>query len=118
MVKHPEYKDPDEKPIYIPQLLFGELLTSANYNKKDKTTGGKNGYGAKLANIFSKEFSVKTLDHKRKKEWTQTFSNNMWTMNKPIIKKYVPILISSRLIFGIANCFDISLNLTIGPATS
>jgi DNA topoisomerase-2 len=87
VVKHPEYKDPDEKPIYIPQLLFGELLTSANYNKKDKTTGGKNGYGAKLANIFSKEFSVKTLDHKRKKEWTQTFSNNMWTMNKPIIKK-------------------------------
>ena len=86
VVKHPEYKDPDDAPIYIPQLLFGELLTSANYNKKDKTTGGKNGYGAKLANIFSKKFSVKTLDHRRKKEWTQVYSNNMWTMGKPTIK--------------------------------
>ena len=87
VVEHPEYKDPEGNPIYIPQLLFGELLTSANYNKKDKTTGGKNGYGAKLANIFSKAFSVKTLDHTRKKEWTQTFSNTMWTMNSPVIKK-------------------------------
>ena len=87
VIEHPEYKDADNNPIFIPQLLFGELLTSANYNKKDKTTGGKNGYGAKLTNIFSKNFSVKTLDHRRKKEWTQTFENNMWTMNESIIKK-------------------------------
>ena len=42
---------------YPPQLIFGELLSSTNYNEKDiKTIGGKNGYGSKLVNIFSKYF--------------------------------------------------------------
>ena len=41
----------------IPQLIFGELLTSSNYDdSKKRTTGGRNGYGAKLANIFSTKF--------------------------------------------------------------
>ena len=40
--------------IYVPELIFGNLLTSSNYNDKEKkVTGGRNGYGAKLANIFS-----------------------------------------------------------------
>jgi len=38
---HPEYN------IYVPELIFGNLLTSANYEKKNKTTGGKNGIGSK-----------------------------------------------------------------------
>ena len=38
--------------IYIPELIFGHLLTSGNYDKKNKRTGGKNGYGSKLTNIF------------------------------------------------------------------
>lgn len=39
--------------IYIPELIFGNLLTSSNYNDKEKkVTGGRNGYGAKLCNIF------------------------------------------------------------------
>jgi len=84
---HPIYKDPEGEPIWIPQLLFGELLTSANYNKKDKTTGGKNGFGAKLTNIFSTEFSVKTLDKSRKLEWTQEYKKNMRTMGKGVTKK-------------------------------
>ncbi len=33
---------------YIPELIFGHLLTSSNYNKnEEKIVGGKNGYGAK-----------------------------------------------------------------------
>ena len=87
VAQHPIYKDPDGVPIWIPQLLFGELLTSANYDKKDKTTGGKNGFGAKLTNIFSKDFSVKTLDKKRKLEWTQKYSGNMRKMEKGKTKK-------------------------------
>ena len=48
VVEHPEYK------VYIPQMIFFELLTSGNYDKgEEKTTGGKNGYGAKLTAIFS-----------------------------------------------------------------
>jgi len=44
-------------------MVFGHLLTSSNYNDNDKkTTGGRNGYGAKLANIFSKNFTVETAD--------------------------------------------------------
>ena len=39
--------------IYVPELIFGHLLTSSNYDDDEKkTTGGRNGYGAKLANIF------------------------------------------------------------------
>lgn len=43
-----------EHGIYVPDLIFGHLLTSSNYDDNDKkTTGGRNGFGAKLANIFS-----------------------------------------------------------------
>lgn len=50
---HKEYK------IYVTELIFGHLLTSSNYeDKKKKVTGGRNGYGAKLTNIFSQYFCV------------------------------------------------------------
>ena len=54
--------------IYVPELIFGNLLTSSNYNDNiRKVTGGRNGYGAKLTNIFSKKFIVETADKKQKK---------------------------------------------------
>ena len=47
--------------MYVPELIFGTLLTSSNYNDEQrKVTGGRNGYGAKLCNIFSTEFTVET----------------------------------------------------------
>ena len=56
---HKEYN------IYVPELIFGHLLTSSNYDDTmKKVTGGRNGYGAKLANIFSKRFTVETADAK------------------------------------------------------
>lgn len=33
--------------IYIPELIFGNLLTSSNYETTGKTVGGKNGLGSK-----------------------------------------------------------------------
>jgi DNA gyrase/topoisomerase IV subunit B len=49
--------------MYVPELIFGHLLTSSNYDDEEqKVTGGRNGYGAKLANIFSTKFIVETLD--------------------------------------------------------
>ena len=49
--------------IYIPDLVFGNLLTGSNYNDDEKKiTGGRNGYGAKLANIFSSRFIVECED--------------------------------------------------------
>ncbi|KAJ7298345.1 hypothetical protein O6H91_Y003200 [Diphasiastrum complanatum] len=59
-------------------MIFGQLLTSSNYDDSEKkTTGGRNGYGAKLANIFSAEFIIETADGKRMKRYKQVFSNNM-----------------------------------------
>ena len=74
--------------IYNPQLIFGRLLTSSNYKKGEKrTVGGKNGYGAKIVNIFSTNFDIETVDRITKKKYTQSFKNNMTIVDKPIIKK-------------------------------
>ena len=78
-----------EENIYIPQMIFGELLTSGNYNKEEeKITGGKNGYGAKLTNIFSTYFKIETIDRIRKLKYTQVYSNNMDIKGEPIIESY------------------------------
>jgi len=77
---HPEYK------MYPPTLIFGKLLTSTNYDDNDEREwGGRNGYGAKLANIFSKQMDIETVDHLRKKKFKQTFTENMDKMSKPKI---------------------------------
>ena len=53
---------PKEK-VYVPEMIFGQLLTSSNYDdNQKKVTGGRNGYGAKLANIFSTKFVIHTAD--------------------------------------------------------
>ncbi len=83
----PVEKHSKEK-MYNAQLIFGELLTSSNYKKGEKKiVGGKNGYGAKITNIFSTEFSIETQDHIRKLNYQQTFRNNMNIVEKPKITK-------------------------------
>ena len=73
--------------LWVPELIFGELLTSTNYDKgEEKIWGGKNGYGSKLTNIFSKEFIIETIDHYSKKIYSQKFSNNMTQKETPNIK--------------------------------
>jgi DNA topoisomerase II len=63
--------------VYVPELIFGHLLTSSNYDDSiKKTTGGRNGYGAKLANIFSTEFTIETADGKRNKRYKQVWGLN------------------------------------------
>nr|CAB3267169.1 DNA topoisomerase 2-alpha [Phallusia mammillata] len=64
--------------MFVPEMIFGHLLTSSNYNDEDKkVTGGRNGYGAKLCNIFSTKFSVETASKEYKKKFKQTWSKNM-----------------------------------------
>ena len=83
--KHETEKGADEKPIWIPELIFGHLLTSSNYNDEEqRVTGGRNGYGAKLANIFSKKFWVVISDGK--KVYRQTWHDNMSRCELPIIE--------------------------------
>ena len=58
----------EKEGIYIPELIFGNLLTSSNYDDDEKkVVGGRNGFGAKLCNIFSTEFTVETADKNSKK---------------------------------------------------
>ena len=79
---------PKEK-MYVPELIFGHLLTSSNYDDtKDRYTGGRNGYGAKLTNVFSKEFTIVSQDPENELEYTQTWRNNMSVCETAKIKKY------------------------------
>ncbi len=73
-----------EHGCYVPTLIFGHLLTGSNFDDDEKkTTGGRNGYGAKLANIFSTEFVVECLDSEQGMKFVQTFRDNMHTTEKP-----------------------------------
>ena len=78
---HPEHG------IYGPELIFGTLLTSSNY-KGVQTGIGKNGYGAKLINVFSKSFTVVVGDNIRHLKYTQTWSDNMQIRGEPQIEQY------------------------------
>ncbi|CAA0812751.1 DNA topoisomerase 2 [Striga hermonthica] len=75
--------------VYVAEMIFGQLLTSSNYDDScKKTTGGRNGFGAKLTNIFSTEFVVESADAKRRKMYKQVFSDNMNKVSPPVITNY------------------------------
>ena len=78
-----------EHKCYVPDLVFGQLLTSDNYDDTErKVVGGRNGYGAKLTNIFSKCFTVRTADSSRRKQYTQSWRQNMTVRQDPVIEPY------------------------------
>tara|TARA_B110001469_G_C9644341_1_gene325034 strand:+ start:896 stop:4246 length:3351 start_codon:yes stop_codon:yes gene_type:complete len=87
VAEHPTEKDQNGNPQWIVEMILGELLTSKNYNKSGKTTGGKNGFGAKLTNLFSSWFRVETVDHIRGLKYIQEFTENMSKKTKPNITK-------------------------------
>jgi DNA topoisomerase II len=70
--------------MFVPELVFGTLMTGSNFADSEKRiTGGKNGFGAKLTNIFSKKFTVETLDSDTQQRYTQTWYNNMTEWSPP-----------------------------------
>lgn len=83
VIKHNKYH------VWIPQLTFCEFLAGSNFKKakkgKDKTTGGKNGIGAKLTNAFSTSFTVETSDKAKKLYYIQESSNGMSIIDEPIV---------------------------------
>ena len=82
VAEHPEYK------IWIPELIFGHLRTSTNYDKTEKKiVGGKNGFGFKLALVWSTYGSVETVDHIRGLKYKQEFKNNLDVICPPEITK-------------------------------
>ena len=71
---------------YVPEVIFGNLMSGSNYDDtEERTVAGTNGLGAKLSNVFSKEFIVSSCDGKS--HFTQTYSNNMRERSTPVIKK-------------------------------
>ena len=82
VAKHPEYD------IWIPELIFGHLRTSTNYDKEEKKiVGGKNGFGFKLVLIWSTYGCVETVDHVRGLKYVQEFKNNLNEFGTPQITK-------------------------------
>jgi DNA topoisomerase-2 len=81
--EHPKHK------TLVPSMIFGELLTSSNYDDSQKrTTGGKNGLGIKLNNSYSSRFIVEIGDAERKKHFIQEWTNNMLKTEGPKVTKY------------------------------
>jgi len=83
VAQHPEHK------IWVPEMIFGHLRTSTNYdeNKKEKIVGGKNGFGFKLVLIWSVWGRVETVDHIRGLKYVQEFKNNLSEIIPPVITK-------------------------------
>ncbi|KAF7545687.1 hypothetical protein G7046_g9505 [Stylonectria norvegica] len=73
----------EKEKIYIPELIFGHLLAGSNFDDDEKkTVGGRNGYGAKLCNVFSKEFVLECQDSEHGKRYKQMWTDNMLKMHK------------------------------------
>lgn len=78
----------DKEQMWIPEMIFGNLLTSSNYDDDEKkVVGGRNGFGAKLCNIFSTRFEVETSDQNLGQLYIQTWTDNMLKVSKPKITK-------------------------------
>ena len=92
------------------------MLTSSNYDDNVKqTVGGQNGLGAKLVNIYSKEFVVEIDDAIAGQSYKQVWRNNMNDKEKVKITKYSGAQNSTAITFypdfarfgmGDTNCFN------------
>ncbi|KAF0852238.1 mitochondrial DNA topoisomerase II [Andalucia godoyi] len=73
--------------IYIPELVFGHLLTGSNFDDSEsKFTGGRNGFGAKLTNVFSTEFALRTADSVHGIAYSQLWKSNMRVCDRPLLE--------------------------------
>ncbi len=122
-----------EEGIYTPELIFGRVLTSSNYDV-DRHEAGRNGYGAKLINIFSDWFVIEVWDsfnelyYYQKWEKDQETGIGMSIRHEPIIEEYQGesyVKLTYHLNFGrfgyteypeeafnlfYRHCIDVSLN--------
>jgi DNA topoisomerase-2 len=83
----------EEHNMWVPSVIFGKLMSGTNYedddengNEVERTTGGMNGLGVKLTNIYSTEFTVEVVDANRSLIFTQRFANNKTVVDEPVVK--------------------------------
>lgn len=78
-----------EHGCHIPELVFGHLRTSSNYDdSNERLNVGRNGIGVKIVNIFSHKFVVETVDAVSGTKYKQKFTDNMSKIHKPSIKEF------------------------------
>ena len=75
---------------YNHSLIFGQLLTSSNYDDDEEryNISGRNGMGVKCTNVFSKKFTVEGADPENKKLFSQEWNDNMKITKEPVISKF------------------------------
>ena len=94
VAKHPETG------IWIPELIFGHLRTSTNYNKSEqKIVGGKNGFGFKLVLVWSTYGLIETVDHVRGLKYVQEFKTNLDEICPPKISKCTKAKPYTKIVF-------------------
>lgn len=76
----PHTKSTSKELYLLPTDIFSVPLTSSNYDiKKDRVGCGRNGYGSKLTNSFSKHFAVEIGDSGRRDEKGNVISGQEYT---------------------------------------
>lgn len=72
--------------VYLPELLWFNLLSGENYDDTDeREVAGKNGYGSKLCSVNSKKIKVECCDGKvLYRQWAK---DNMSIIEEPEISK-------------------------------
>ena len=87
--------------VWSPELAFGNLRAGDNFDDEadaERTTGGCNGVGSKLTNLFSEKFQVET-------RWCSKFYRQLWesqmgVVNPPTIEKAGPeTMRGTRILF-------------------
>lgn len=78
----------EEEKCYNHSMIFGQLLTSSNYDDDEERVdiSGRNGLGVKLTNVFSTWFRVSALDPASGKMFEQEWADNMKVTGPPKIK--------------------------------
>ena len=82
VLMHPEYKE------YGPSTCFGQLLSGTNFTDNRGYSGGRNGYGASLTNVFSHVFEATVYDHLNHAKFYQRWTKNMINAETPIVEPY------------------------------
>ena len=72
-----------ESGVWIPEMIFTHFRSGSNFKRRNKTTGGKNGIGAKLTAVFSSRFEIDIVNNG--KHYYQLVENNCRKVNPPTI---------------------------------
>lgn len=80
----------DEAQAWKPTIAFSHFRSGSNFvdTAGPRFTAGRNGYGCKATNVFSRVFTVKTADPVTHNLFEQRFADNMATVDVPRISKY------------------------------